>query len=139
MQQIAPDKAISHTSEQSLDEDFMKMDIEELIQLNQGEDIEIEFYCNGKKLELNTSFYEIIKDREDPTVAPTTKAKSAKNANDHIREVLQNLQNSGEGFSLPNYHTIYFIINQKKISVVQERKDSLADLAFRIQRSKSQV
>lgn len=117
----------------------MKMDIEELIQLNQGEDIEIEFYCNGKKLELNTSFYEIIKDREDPTVAPTTKAKSAKNANDHIREVLQNLQNSGEGFSLPNYHTIYFIINQKKISVVQERKDSLADLAFRIQRSKSQV
>ena len=92
----------------------MKMDIEELIQLNQGEDIEIEFYCNGKKLELNTSFYEIIKETEDPSAPPLTKAKAPKNATDHIREVLQNLQNSGEGFNLPNYHTIYFIINQKK-------------------------
>jgi hypothetical protein len=31
LQQIAPEKAISHGSEQSLDEDYMKMDIEELI------------------------------------------------------------------------------------------------------------
>lgn len=92
MQQIAPDKAfsLSHTNK-SQDEDFMKMDIEELIQLNQGEDIEIEFYCNGKKLELNTSFYEIIKDREDPNLKSEIKkpvSKQPKNPTDHIREVL---------------------------------------------------
>ena len=115
MQQIAPDKALSPEKELSQDEDFMKMDIEELIQLNQGEDIEIEFYCNGKKIELNTSFYEIIKESEDPLLdgRKKPKAEAPKNASDHIREVLTNLHGSGE-FNLPNYHTIYFIINQKK-------------------------
>jgi len=34
--------------------------------MNQGADIEIEFYFNGKRLDVNTSFYEITKDSEDP-------------------------------------------------------------------------
>lgn len=44
----------------------MTLDIEELIQMNQGEDIEIEFYFKGQRLDFNTSFYEITKDYEDP-------------------------------------------------------------------------
>ena len=40
----------------------LDVDIEELVRQNNGEDIEIEFYCNGKKIDLNTSIYELVKD-----------------------------------------------------------------------------
>ena len=94
MQQIAPDKALSISQSEGADEDFMKFNIEELIQMNQGEDIDIEFYSNGKRLELNTSFYEIIKETEDPLLRDDRNRKP-KNASDHIREVLANLNGSG--------------------------------------------
>jgi hypothetical protein len=101
-------------SGQSQDEDYMKLDIEELIRMNQGEDIDIEFYFNGKRLELNTSFYEIIKQAEDPLMNSGSDKKSKpKNSADHIREVLANLNGGGQGFSLPNYHTIHFLIKEK--------------------------
>ena len=90
MQQIAPEKAINlQANETGEDEDFMKLDIEELIQINQGADIDIEFYFNGKRLDLNTSFYEIIKEAEDPLLREEGKNK-AKSAADHIRDVLAN-------------------------------------------------
>lgn len=109
MQQIAADKAINlvHQGESDKDEDFMKLSIEELIKMNQGEDIDVEFYFNGKRIELNTSFFEIIKDEDQ------VKGGKAKATADHIRDVLANLQNSGQGFALPNYHTIYFLIKDK--------------------------
>lgn len=137
MQQIAPDKALSISQNESVEEDFMKFNIEELIAMNQGEDIDIEFYFNGKRLELNTSFYEITKDTEDPLLNKSS--GKPKNAADHIRDVLSNLNGSGNGFSLPNYHTIYFVIKDKPKAVIQDRKDSIADLAYRINRSKSQA
>lgn len=140
MQQIAPDKALVLEAGQSQDEDFMKLDIDELIRMNQGEDIDIEFYFNGKRLELNTSFYEIIKAAEDPLLdLGADKKLKPKNAADHIREVLANLSGGGQGFSLPNYHTIHFLIKDKPKSQIKDRKDSIADVAYRIQRSKSQV
>lgn len=90
MQQIAPEKAINlQANETGEDEDFMKLDIEELIQINQGADIDVEFYFNGKRLDLNTSFYEIIKEAEDPLLREEGKNK-AKSAADHIRDVLAN-------------------------------------------------
>jgi len=64
--------------------------------MNQGEDIDIEFYSNGKRLDLNTSFYEIIKETEDPLLREDrNRANKPKNAADHIREVLSNLNGSG--------------------------------------------
>lgn len=65
----------------------MKLDIEELIQINQGADIEVEFYFNGKRLDLNTSFFEIIKEAEDPLLREEGKNKP-KSAAEHIRDVL---------------------------------------------------
>ena len=114
----------------------MKLDIEELIQMNQGADIDVEFYFNGKRLDLNMSFYEIIRQADDPLLAEDERKPKAKSAADHIREVLAS---SGQGFSLPNYHTIHFLIKDRQKPLVADRKDSIADLAYRIQRSKSQA
>lgn len=73
---------------------------------------------------------------QDKNMKGKSKAKSAA---DHIREVLTNMSGSGQGFSLPNYHTIYFLIKDKPKVQMTERKDSIADLAYRIHRSKSQA
>ena len=45
------------------DSEFEKeADLDELIRQNNGQDIEIEFYCNGKRIELNNSIYELIQE-----------------------------------------------------------------------------
>lgn len=102
--------------------------------MNQGADIEIEFYFNGKRLDVNTSFYEITKDSEDPKLREEGRRPKTKSVADHIRDVLTS---TGQGFSLPNYHTIHFLIKDRQKPQVLDRKDSIADLAYRIQRSKS--
>ena len=104
--------------------------------MNQGSDIDIEFYFNGKRLDLNTSFYEITKESDDPLLREEGRRPKNKSAAEHIREVLAS---TGQGFSLPNYHTIHFLIKDRQKPQVTDRKDSIVDLAYRIQRSKSQV
>eukprot|EP00352_Strombidinopsis_acuminata_P000801 CAMPEP_0176347854 /NCGR_PEP_ID=MMETSP0126-20121128/7407_1 /TAXON_ID=141414 ORGANISM="Strombidinopsis acuminatum, Strain SPMC142" /NCGR_SAMPLE_ID=MMETSP0126 /ASSEMBLY_ACC=CAM_ASM_000229 /LENGTH=56 /DNA_ID=CAMNT_0017696313 /DNA_START=4020 /DNA_END=4190 /DNA_ORIENTATION=- len=41
------------------EEELIKQDLEELIQANNGEDIEFEFYYQGRLLDTKTSLYEI--------------------------------------------------------------------------------
>ena len=43
----------------------MEGELEELIRQNNGEDIEIEFYCLGKKIELNTSVFELFQQNKE--------------------------------------------------------------------------
>ena len=44
---------------------IMEGELEELIRQNNGEDIEIEFYCLGKKIELNTSVFELFQQNKE--------------------------------------------------------------------------
>ena len=114
MQQIEPGKTISAKDNETKDEDYMKTNIEDLIELNNGEDIEIQFFCNGERLELNKSFYEIIKSIEADGASKKQAADpSSKSAADHIRDVIQSMS-SGYSMALPNYHTIYFLIVDKR-------------------------
>ena len=36
--------------------------------MNNGDDVEIEFYCNGKRIELNTSVYELVQENKIESV-----------------------------------------------------------------------
>jgi len=79
--------------------------------MNHGSDIEIEFYFNGKLIDVNTSFYEITKDSEDLSLRDESNRTKTKSVADHIRDLLTS---TGSGFGLPNYHTIYFLIKDRQ-------------------------
>lgn len=107
----------------------MDVNIDDLIQANNGEDIEIEFYYNGKKLLLNTSIYEIVN-------SPDEKVKKEEGFMGSVKDLFSKLSGEG-GLILPGARTIYYTIRDKP-KTTNTRRDSLAEYTEKIRgRTKS--
>jgi len=79
-------------SELKDEENYMKFDLEELIRDNNGEDIDIEFYHNGKPIELNTSIYEIVKSDEPAKPSPFGKPlPKGTSPGQHFRDLMSSI------------------------------------------------
>jgi hypothetical protein len=137
---------------------FQDVNIEELIRQNNGEDIDIEFHCNGRRIELNTSVYELVEENKaekakqkeqlvfgglppklkkgeepDPknpaSIFRSLMATLGKEDRDRDRELV-----GGSAHHL----TIYFTIKDK-LRMQKTRKDSLLELAQKRTRTHSQT
>lgn len=105
------------------EENFMKQDIEELIRENNGQDIEIEFYHEQKKLALTTSLFEIS----------STKKPKGGSLSSELSSFLSHL---GHGLPFSEAVTIHFCIKDKPKKAI--RKESLDMQSYR-SRTKSEA
>jgi hypothetical protein len=94
--------------------------VEELLKLNNDQDIEVQFFYNKKRLDLNTSIYEICKE--------PIKETPATNIKDLMDSISQGL--------VPGYRTINFKIIDKTPQKVT-RTDSLVEYSKIRERTKS--
>ena len=113
--------------------------LEELIRQNNGQDVSLQFYFEGKLIENGTCYFDIWKQSQNPTGLPKKLKKKKENikfnkndpAGYFMKMMNRNQENSGEV-------TIYFRIQDKK-SEQLERKDSLVDFLNTRARTRSQA
>ena len=100
--------------------------VEELLRLNGDEDIEVLFFYNGRRLDLNTSIFEICR---EPTQDQPVK---------NIKELMASLSTG----LVPGSKTIQFAIRDRPAATSAQRghrADSLQDYARIRERTKSSV
>ena len=132
-------------------------ELEELIKQNNGEDIEIEFYCLGKKIELNTSVFELVQQSRERTnkqnqrlvsgQVPSKQKKEQeemdpKNPNSILQTLMASFsrkEQERERFGFPSTAlTIYFTIKDRVSVQRSARKDSLFEFTQKRERTMSQ-
>ena len=122
------------------------LDLQDLIRKNNGTDVDMEFYFNGKLLPLNTCIFEIHQQAQKgkkQVVKPQDMPKFDKsNPSSLFKHLMATMQRGEDPNSGQKMMTIYFrLVDRKNVASQSTRKDSLADFATgrRLERTMSQA